>query len=51
MGHYSDCYERDEEEFAKQRAIRRSKMKLKMKSDLDNYGIIEVILRSKEGYY
>jgi hypothetical protein len=51
MGHYSDAYERDDDELAKDRALRRSKNKIKMEDDLRKYGIIEVILRSKEGYY
>ncbi len=51
MGHYSDAYEREDDERIKQEARDRAKLLAKIKQDRLAHGIDEVLVRIAKGEY
>lgn len=47
MGHYSDCYERDEEQYRKERAKQVERLTKEYQSEINRYGIAGFLARKK----
>lgn len=51
MGHYSDAYEREEDDLRAKREAERAAQVEKIRRDLEAFDVAEVIMREREGYY